>query len=136
MLTINCRCEAVELALDGGPVAQFYCHCDDCQIVHGAAYVPAAMWPREKLRIVRGAPSSWALRATPRTTCRECGTRLFASPPGAPVHGVTATLLPPGSFRPAFHMFCRYAVLPVKDDLPHYAGVPALFGGSDTCVDW
>ena len=35
-----CRCGAVEIEITGEPIAQFYCHCDDCQIVHGGAYVP------------------------------------------------------------------------------------------------
>ena len=34
-----CRCGAAEIEISGEPVAQFFCHCDDCQIVHGAAYV-------------------------------------------------------------------------------------------------
>ena len=37
-LTASCRCGAVELAIDGAPIAQFYCHCDDCQAAHSAAW--------------------------------------------------------------------------------------------------
>ena len=38
--------------------------------------------------------------------------------------------------KPEFHINCRYVVLPVKDDLPHFKGFPAKFGGSDETVDW
>jgi hypothetical protein len=34
------------------------------------------------------------------------------------------------------HLQCRFAVLPVKDDLPHYSDFPARFGGSDETVPW
>ena len=37
---VQCRCGEVQLELTGDPTVQFYCHCDDCQAVHGAAYVP------------------------------------------------------------------------------------------------
>jgi hypothetical protein len=83
-----------------------------------------------------GDPSNWQLRTTPRTTCRECGTRLFASPLDAPIRGVTASLLPAGRFQPTFHIYCKFALLPIKDDLPHYQTVPARFGGSDAQIEW
>lgn len=45
-------------------------------------------------------------------------------------------LLPKGLFKPAFHIQCQHALLPVRDDLPHYKGFPPLFGGSDEQVPW
>ena len=60
----------------------------------------------------------------------------YAEPSDASLRSVTAYLLPPGVFRPAFHMQCQHALLPVVDELPHYKGFPALFGGSDEQVDW
>ena len=42
---VSCRCGAVELRITGEPVVQFYCHCDDYQAAHGAAYVPVAIYP-------------------------------------------------------------------------------------------
>lgn len=44
MTPIQCHCGAIRMELTGDPVAQFYCHCDDCQAVHGAAYVPVVMY--------------------------------------------------------------------------------------------
>jgi hypothetical protein len=117
--------------LRGAPVTQFFCHCDDCQTVHGAAYIPVAMYPATAVSVISGTPSTWKLRSTPRTTCPECGTRLFAEVPGMGVRGVTGFLLPKGTFQPAFHVQCQFAVRPVKDDLPHYKAYPARFGGAD-----
>ena len=45
-------------------------------------------------------------------------------------------LLPPGEFNAAFHVQCKFAVRPVKDDLPHFKSMPARFGGSDELVGW
>ena len=36
MTKIQCRCGAVEVEISVGPIVQFFCHCDDCQAVHGA----------------------------------------------------------------------------------------------------
>jgi hypothetical protein len=136
MTTIRCHCGEIEVELAGEPIAQFYCHCEDCQAVHGAAYVPAAMYRREDVMIARGTPRRWTYKHTPRAACPSCATRLFAEPPHAPVTGVMALLLPPGLFKPAFHIYCREALLPIHDDLPHYATVPPQFGGSDERASW
>jgi hypothetical protein len=133
---IQCGCGAIAIRLSGEPVAQFYCHCDDCQTVHAAAYIPIVMVRRADLQVVAGAPRLWCRERTPRATCPTCGTRLYAEPPGMGVYGVSAQLLPPGTFRPTFHIFCEHARLPVVDDLPHYRGVPALFGGAGETVAW
>jgi hypothetical protein len=134
--SIQCLCGAVQMELTGEPIAQLYCHCDDCQAVHGAAYISAAMYPIPATRIVSGDLLLWKRKVTTRATCRACGTRMFAEPPGLGIRAITSTLLPPGSFKPTFHMQCQYARVPVKDDLPHYKGFPAAFGGSDEQVAW
>lgn len=136
MTEIECRCGTVRVELSGEPIAQFFCHCDDCQAVHGAAYIPVAMYPADAVKVTRGRPSVWRLRETPRTTCPACGTRIFAEVSQIGVRGVSGLLLPKGAFRPAFHIQCQFAVRPVKDDLPHFKAFPARFGGSDETVDW
>lgn len=136
VVDVQCLCGAVRMQIAGEPLACLYCHCDDCQAVHGGAYVAAAMYRTAQTRIVAGEPSVWKRSSTARATCRECGTRVFAEPPGLGVRSVPAALLPDGVFQPTFHMQCRHALLPVKDDLPHYAGFPAIFGGTDERVGW
>jgi len=109
MTRIACRCEAIEMMIGSDPVAQFYCHCDDCQAMHGAGYVAEAVYPADAITIVRGTPQSWTLRRNPRFFCPNCGTRLFIEVLALRVRGVSGTLLPPGMFRPDFHMQCQYA---------------------------
>jgi hypothetical protein len=135
-ILVRCACGAVAVELTGEPFACVYCHCDDCQAVHGAGYLPAAMYLFAQTRLVSGEPLLWKRKHTMRATCRDCGSRVFAEPPGQWIRSITASLLPPGLFQPTFHMQCQHALLPVKDALPHYKGYPALFGGSDEQVEW
>jgi hypothetical protein len=134
--TVACPCEAVKLTVDGEPIVCVYCHCDDCQAVHGAAYLPAALYRFEQTRLVEGVPGIWRRKVTARAFCRDCGTRMFAQPPGQTIRSFPAHLLPAGVFVPTCHINCRFAVMPVRDDLPHYAGFPQILGGSDERVAW
>lgn len=132
---IQCLCGVVRLRLTGTPVEQFYCHCDDCQAASSGPYVAVALYPADAV-VAEGELQTWTLRSLHRNRCAACGTRMFADVPALGQRGVNGLLLPRGLFTPAFHVQCRYAVLPVKDDLPHFEGLPARFGGSDETVDW
>ena len=133
---VQCLCGAVKLAIDGEPLAQFYCHCDDCQAVSGGAYVSVAVFPSKAVHVVQGEPATWVYKTLRRKKCAACGTHLLAEVPGTDMVGVKANVLPQGMFKAQFHINCRYAVLPVRDELPHYKSFPAIFGGSDETVDW
>jgi hypothetical protein len=136
MLEIQCLCGDVTVQIVGEPMAQFYCHCADCQLVHGAAYVPRSMYEASAVNVVRGKTMEWKLKVTPRTMCQRCGTHLYAEVPGYGVRGINAYLLPEGGFQPLFHLQCQDAVLPIQDELPHYRDLPARFGGSDKQMVW
>jgi hypothetical protein len=133
--TVQCSCGAVEIQLAGKPIVQYFCHCDDCQSVHGKAY-PCSVYPAPAVSVKRGETEAFTLRASPRTKCKHCGTYLFAEVPGYGVRGVNADLLPQGMFSPEFHIQCRYATTPIEDGLPHYKGSPARFNGSDELMRW
>jgi hypothetical protein len=135
-MRVQCRCGQVELGLAGEPAVQFFCHCDDCQAAHGAAYAPESVYPSAAVAFVRGEAKFWALKRNPRYFCAECGTRLFIDALALSARGVNGYLLPAGEFRPQFHMQCQFAVRPVADALPHYKSFPKRFGGSDETVDW
>ena len=135
-IDIACRCGEVRLEVAGEPIAQMYCHCDDCQAVHGGAYVPESVYRADAVKVVAGTPSTWKLRASPRFTCPACGTRLFIEVLRLGLRGINGYLLPAGQFRAAFHMNCKFAVAPVKDGLPHYKSRPVQFGGTGEMVDW
>lgn len=135
-MRVSCRCGKVEVEISAQPITQFFCHCDDCQAMHGAAYVPESVYPAEAVTVVRGEPASWTLKRNPRLFCGDCGTRLFIDVLALKLRGLNGCLLPDDAFQAQFHMHCGFAVRPVKDDLPHYASRPPQFGGSDQQVDW
>jgi hypothetical protein len=132
---IHCSCGAVEIQLSGPPMAQYYCHCDDCQTVHGSAYA-STLYKTPAVTVLRGETVAFTLKTSPRTKCKQCGTYLYAEVPGYGVRGVNAHLLPAGTFHPEFHLQCRYAASPIADDLPHFKGIPARFNGSDELMQW
>jgi len=134
-VTVQCSCGAVQIQLTGRPVVQYFCHCDDCQTVHGKAYA-CMLYPTAAASVESGETEAFTLKTSPRTRCKSCETYLFAEVPGYGVRGVNADLLPPGVFTPEFHIQCRYAQAPIEDDLPHYKGVPARFKGSDELMEW
>jgi hypothetical protein len=133
--TVQCSCGAVEIRIAAKPILQYICHCDDCQAVHGRGF-PCSLYPASAVSTVRGETDVLIRRTSPRTRCKRCGTYLFAEVPGQPVRCLNADLLPEGMFNPEFHSQCRYAPFPIEDDLPHYRGTPARFGGSDELMPW
>jgi hypothetical protein len=135
-ITLSCRCGSVQLRVGNAPIAQFYCHCDDCRAVTGGAFAPIALFSTDAVTVSGGDTCTWTYKELPRTRCSTCGTFLFGEPPGLGMRGVNGFLLPADLFKPAFHSQCQYAVLPVKDDLPHFKSLPALFGGTDEPVGW
>jgi hypothetical protein len=126
----------VQLEIAAEAIAQFYCHCDDCQAVTGGAFVPLALFPKNAVRIEGEATFTWTYKTLPRTRCSKCGTFLYGEPPGMGVLGVSGSLIPPDRFRPTFHNQCRFAVMPVRDNLPHFTSAPKMFGGSDETEEW
>ena len=133
---ITCLCGSVQLQLSGKPAAQFYCHCDDCQATSGGAYISVAVYPADAVSHTKGELVAWTLKTMPRKRCAICGTQVLAEVPGGKQIGIKANLLPTGVFKPTFHENCRYAVVPVADELPHYKGYPTEFGGTDDRVGW
>lgn len=134
-IELACNCGAVTVRLTAPPVQQFYCHCDDCQRAAGSAYIGVALFPAGAVQ-AQGETDAWTLRVMPRRRCRVCGTQLIGEVPGGEIIGVRGERLPAGVFQPQFHIYCRHARLPVTDTLPHYAGLPPEFGGSDERVAW
>src|SRR5580704_10120930 len=103
---VQCSCGAVEIRLTGKPLMQYFCHCDDCQAVHGKAYA-CSVHLASAVSIERGETEAFTLRTSPHTKCKRCGTYVFAEVPGSVVRGVNADLLPEGTFSPEFHIHCR-----------------------------
>lgn len=135
-LTVRCRCGSVQLAIESAPLVQIFCHCDDCQAAHDAAYVAASIHPAGAVVVTQGALATKTVRATPRLACAACGTYLFSELAAPGLRSVNGFRLPPGAFQPQMHVQCQHAVRPVVDDLPHFKAFPPAFGGSDERVAW
>jgi hypothetical protein len=133
---LSCRCGTVQLEISSAPVAQFYCHCDDCRAVTGGAFIPLALFAADSVAVIGNPVFTWTYKTLPRTRCSTCGTFLFGEPPGSGVRGVSGYLLSADEFGPSFHIHCQSAVIPVNDRLPHFKGLPASFGGNDATVEW
>jgi hypothetical protein len=136
MLEIQCPCGSAHLRIKGEPFAQFWCHCSDCQRVHGAAYVAEAIYSAENVELSDGKTVVFSLKTTPRVSCAKCGTRLFVELAEIGMRGLNGYLLPSGIFTPTMHINCGEAVAPVLDDRPHYRTKPVAFGGDDVLMDW
>ncbi len=136
MFTVTCPCNAIELTVRGKPLAQFFCHCDDCRKMTSGAYASESVYRQDDVSVTRGSPIVWTLRRNPRHFCGTCGGRMYIEVVAQKLVGVNGFYLPPAEFTPRFHVNCKLAVQPVRDDLLHYAGMPTAFGGSDECVDW
>ncbi len=130
-IEIQCRCGAVQLHISADPVAQIYCHCDDCRAAHGGAYVASAIYPATAVQARGGALTEGQVKSTPRLRCAACATHLFSEITAAGLRSVNAFLLPAGAFQPHMHVQCQHALLPVVDALPHFKAFPPAFGGSD-----
>lgn len=135
-LEVKCLCGSVVLKLTGESVVQAYCHCDDCQAAHGAAYVATAAYPSQAVELIKGQLTPLIIKTAPRMRCDNCGTLLFTQVTGADLRSVNATLLPKEQFKPQLHLQCQHAVLPIVDNLPHYKDLPAAFGGTGELVGW
>ena len=136
MFEIQCPCGSAHLRIRGEPIAQFWCHCSDCQQVHAAAYVAESLYVAEDVELLQANTIAFALKTAPRVSCAECGTRLFAELAEIGMRGLNGYLLPNGAFKPALHLNCAETVAAVLDDLPHYRTKPAAFGGDDVLMDW
>ena len=133
---LSCRCGRVPLEISGAPVVQFYCHCNDCRAVTGGAFIPLAIFAADSVAVNGNNVFTWTYKTLPRARCSTCGTCLFGEPPGLGMRGVSGYLLPADEFAPTFHIHCQSAVIPVRDGLPHFKGLPASFGGNDETVEW
>lgn len=135
-IAAQCRCGSIGIEISSPSVVQLYCHCDDCQTAHSAAYVSASIYPVQAVVVTKGIPVSRIIKSTARMHCADCGTWLYSEIQSVGLRSVNGYLLPKGAFQPQFHVQCQYAVLPVVDSLPHYKAFPAIFGGSDETVGW
>jgi len=68
MLTFPCPCGAIALAIQDAPhapLAQFFCHCDDCRKMTSGAYAAESVYRQDAVTVTRGTPAVWTLQRNP-----------------------------------------------------------------------
>jgi hypothetical protein len=88
-LTGGCSCSAIRYTVDADPIANYLCHCTDCQRASGGPYAACVMVPAQALRIDRGEPRRYERLAESGNLvvlefCGECGSTLFSNSPSRP----------------------------------------------------
>jgi len=74
----GCHCGAIRYETSGAPIRHALCHCSDCRRHAGAPMVAWAIFPRDFLRILKGAPKIYqSSEHGRRHFCPDCGAGVF-----------------------------------------------------------
>ena len=129
----KCFCGAVALELTGEPAAMGYCHCSSCREWSAGPVNAFVLWPRDKVKITKGADMIATYNKTPvsdRKWCKKCGGHIMSDHPGLNMSDVFAAVTPGLKFKPAVHVNYQESVLKMKDGLPKQKDFPKEMGGS------
>lgn len=136
--TGTCFCGAITVEVEGDPVTQGFCHCDDCRAWSGAPITAYALWPAPAVRVTAGEDLLAAYSrtgATIRKHCKECGSLILADQPETGLTDVFPLRLAGLDFAPAGHVFYAQRVVDMPDGLPKFSDLPAEAGGSGAMID-
>ncbi len=110
----GCQCGAIRYEIAGAPTVVYTCHCRECQRQSGSAFAMAMVVPRDRFRITRGTPKSFARTAESGRRvvgwfCPDCGTRLYHTPGelGQNCNVKPGTLDDTSWLRPSVHCWTR-----------------------------
>ena len=139
----RCFCGAVEVEVQGQPLAAAICHCESCRHWHSAPLNAWMVWPEDRVRVSAGHDALSVFNKqgpdgpSERTFCKHCGAAIMNRKPGYGMVVVYATVLEGSGleYMPSFHSFYGEGVMHIADGLPKYRDLPAAFGGSDTRLD-
>jgi hypothetical protein len=129
----SCFCGAVQIAVEGEPVAAGYCHCASCRSWAAAPVNAFTLWKPDAVKVTRGEADVGAYHKTERSNrkfCRLCGGHLFTEHPGWGVVDVYAATIPTLRYVPQLHVNYAESVLPIRDGLPKMKDMPKEMGGS------
>ena len=137
--TVNgsCFCGAVQFQVSGDPVAQGFCHCDDCRHWSGSPLTAYALWPSDAVTVTAGSEHVTAYSKTgqaERQSCGKCGGTVMTVIAGAGLSDVYPHLLTGFSFQPEAHVHYGLRVVDMADGLPKFNDMPAEAGGSGEMV--
>ena len=135
--TGKCFCGAVELTATGEPAAMGYCHCSSCREWSAGPVNAFTLWPRDQVRITKGAGNLASYAKSPqseRKWCKTCGGHVLTDHPSFGLTDVYAAVIPGLAFKPMLHVHYQESVLPIRDGLPKQKDMPRDMGGSGTLL--
>ena len=133
-LTSSCACGAVELRIAGPPTVMAYCHCDSCRSWLGAPIHAASLWPTDAVTVTTGADRLAVYKRTEeshRQFCTDCGAPVLIRHPNLGMTDVPAGSVAGLDYKPSIHVNYAERVMPVRDGLPKFAGMPTADGGGE-----
>lgn len=129
----SCFCGAVRVRVTGQPVAMGYCHCDSCRSWSAGPVNAFTLWAPNAVTVIQGGNNLASYNKTARSVrkwCKTCGGHVLTEHPHWNLVDVYAAVIPAFPFKPMLHVNYAETVLPVQDQLPKQADVPAEMGGS------
>ncbi len=129
----RCFCGAVQLTVQGEPVATGYCHCESCRSWSASPVNAFTLWKLDAVKVTHGEDRLAVFGKTPRslrTWCTTCGGHVFTEHPEWGLIDVYAATIPDFPFQAAVHVNYQETKLPVRDGLPKMKDVPKEMGGS------
>jgi SAM-dependent methyltransferase len=113
----GCLCGAIRYRFSGDPLTLYACHCTDCQVSTGSAFVLSMPVPRESIELLHGTPEFVETvlpdgRPKRSFRCPRCATHLWGAPIRAPqVLNLHPTTLDDTSWLdPVGHIWTRSAL--------------------------
>ena len=110
--TGNCLCGDVSLQVEGEPVSQGNCHCNDCKKNTGAAYATILFFKDEQFNYLSGETSSFQYVADSgnkktKEFCSKCGSLIYGINTGRPgIRSIYIGVFDDGSFaKPQFNVY-------------------------------
>ncbi|KAI1797300.1 Mss4-like protein [Ganoderma leucocontextum] len=142
----RCWCGNVEFQFHGDPVGAKYCHCKQCQHLHGAPFQWAVIFPKASVRMIANKDDSLHFLSTQRgqgvhdvpckvqfdvytdvrVSCNACRSPIFDEGRNTVLAYPSAFKFPspkvPASFQPTAHIFYSQRIMDVPDGVPKWSG--------------
>ena len=132
----QCFCGAVGFEVCSEPVDAKFCHCPQCQSLHGAPFQWAVIFHKQDVRFVRGLEKIFFYHAETKQpghflpcklSCKECrspiadeGRRMFLA--FGPLFDFGSPPVVPPAFQATCHICYGTRVIDIHDDRPKYLG--------------
>lgn len=120
----GCQCGRIRYRVSGEPNNTCHCHCSQCRMAAGAAFITWSEFPAEAVMFPGERPQFYrSSDAAERGFCPSCGTALtFCYLGGEGLDIATATFDDPDIFRPQEHIWTRSKIawVNINDGLPQY----------------